>query len=147
MFGRRADRRHEDDSEVEVEVHLEQDIQTVQEATDAFLSNPDEPHRQQLLAALETLDDLTEASDAYEARVVSAAFGLSRTVVLGETDAHPVAEDLRASVLRSQADLVKAAKAAVTSPGPSGLEELRAASSKLASLQAPPDPADGVDES
>jgi len=139
IHGRHADRENPEDLEADVDVHLEQDITMVQQATDAYLGDPSERQRQVLLSALESLDRQTAASDAYEENVVgSAAFGFSsKGSVIGETGGNPIAEEVPASVLRAQIDLVKAAKAAVTGPGPSSLEGLRAARALLASAQPP----------
>lgn len=139
FLGRHADRENPEDPGADVEVHLEQDITMVQQATEAYLGDPSERQRQVLLSALESLDRQTAASDAYEENVVgSAAFGFSsKGSVIGETGINPIAEVVPASVLRAQIDLVKAAKAAVTGPGPSSLEGLRAASAALAAAQPP----------
>jgi hypothetical protein len=139
IHDRHADREHPEDGEADVDVHLEQDITMVQQATDAYLGAPGERQRQALLSALESLDRRTAASDAYEESVVgSAVFGTSsKGSVIGETGSNPIAEEVPASVFRAQIDLVKAAKAAVTGPSPSSLEGLRAASAALASAQPP----------
>jgi len=139
ILGRHADRGQPEDPDADVDVHLEQDITMVEQATEAFLGDPSERQRQVLLSALESLDRRTAASDAYEENVVgSAAFGFSsKGSVIGETGVNPIAEVVPASVLRAQIDLVKAAKVAVTVPGPSGLEALRAARAALASAQPP----------
>jgi len=133
--GRHADRERPQDPAVDVDVHLEQDITTVEQATDAYLGDPGERQRQGLLSALESLDRRTAASDAYEGDVAgSGAFGFSsKRSVLGATGGNPIAEVVPATVLRAQIDLVKAAKSAITEPGPSGLEGLRAARAALAS--------------
>ena len=137
MFGRHADRAKPDDQEVDVEVHLERDINKVHQATDAYLDNPSQVLRQELLAALEALDQQTAAADAYEASFVgSAVFGYSpKGSVIGETSRNPIAEELPGSVFRAQIDLVKAAKAAVTEPGPTTFGTLRSASLSLAAVQ------------
>jgi hypothetical protein len=137
IFGHHADHAEPDDQEVDVDAHLEQDITVVQHATDAYLNNPGEKLRQELLAALEALDQQTAASDAYEASVVgSAAFGFSpKGSVIGETSRNSIADELPGSVLRAQIALVKAAKAAVTEPGPATLDALGIASSSLAAMQ------------
>ncbi len=139
ILGRHAEGENPEDAEADVDVHLEQDITMVQQATDAYLGDPSERQRQVLLSALESLDRQTAASDAYEESVVgSAAFGFSsKGSVIGETGSNPIAEVVPTSVLRAQIGLVKAAKAAVTGPGPSSLEGLRAARAALASAQPP----------
>jgi len=141
MFGRHADRARPDDQEVDVDVHLEHDITAVQQAADAYLDNPGQVVRQELLAALEALDRQTAAADAYQANIGgSAVFGFSpKGSVIGETGQYPLAEELPGSVLRAQITLVKAAKAAVTEPGPTTFDTLRSASLSLTSMQ-PPEP-------
>jgi len=140
-FGRHPECEHPEPQAVDVEFHLEQDISMVQQATDTYLGDPGEPGRQQLLAALEALDQWTAASDAYEASLAdSPVFGFSpKCSVIGETSRNPIAEELPAQVLRAQIALVRAAKAAVTAPGPSSLDALRAANTVLASVQPSPE--------
>jgi len=137
MLGHHADRAKPDDQEVDVEVHLEHDITVVQQAADAYLSNPSQELRQQLLASLEALDRQTAAADAYDASFVgSAIFGYSpKGSVIGETSRNPIAEEVPGSVFRAQIDLVKAAKAAVTEPGPKTFDTLRTTSLSLAAVQ------------
>lgn len=137
MFGRNADRAKPDDQEVDVDTHLEDDISVVQHATDAYLNNPSQELRRELLSALEALDQQTAASDAYEESIVgSAVLGFSpKGSVIGETSRNSIAEELPGSVLRAQITLVKAAKAAVTEPGPTTFDALRTASSSLAAMQ------------
>jgi len=139
MFGRNADRARPDDQEVDVDVHLEHDITMVQVAADAYLDNPSQVLRQELLAALEDLDRQTAAADAYQANIGgSGAFGYSsKGSVIGETSQYPLAEELPGSVLRAQITLVKAAKAALTDPGPPTFDTLRTASLSLSSMQSP----------
>lgn len=108
----------------------------VQQAADAYLNNPSQVLLQELLAALEALDQQTAAADAYQANVSgSAVFGFSpKGSVIGETGQYPLAEKLPGSVLRAQIILVNAAKAAATKPGPTSFDTLRAASLALASM-------------
>jgi hypothetical protein len=137
-FGRHDPPEPDDqDVEVDVDLQLERDITSVERATGAYLGNPSEKLRQELLSALEALDEQTSASDSYEQSVVdSAVFGFtSKGRVIGETSQNPLAEELPGSLFRAQVLLVKAAKAAVTDPGPSTLDGLRSASSSLAALQ------------
>jgi hypothetical protein len=140
-FHRDAGRQSPEAQDVAVEVHLEQDITRVQHATDAYLSDPSQQRRQELLSALESLDQQTAASDAYEGSVMgSAAYGFStKGSVIGETSQNPIAEQLSGSVLRAQIALVKAAKSAVTDAGPSTLDALRAANTELTSMRSPDD--------
>ena len=103
VHGRHADRENPEDLEADVDVHLEQDITMVQQATDAYLGDPGERQRQVLLSALESLDRRTAESDAYEENVVgSAVFGFSsKGSVIGETGSNPVAEEVPASPVLS----------------------------------------------
>ena len=144
MFGRHADRARPDDQDVDVDVHLEHDITVVQQAADAYLNNPSQVVRQELLAALEALDRQTAAADAYQSNLGgSAVFGFTpKGSVIGETGQYPLAEELPGSVLRAQVTLVKAARAAVTGPGPTTFDALRTASLSLTSMQ-PPEPESG----
>ena len=137
LFSRHADRAQPEDQAVDVEVHLERDIAQVHLASDAYLNNPSQGLRRDLLAALEALDRQTAAADAYQASFVgSAMFGYSpKGSVIGETGRNPIAEELPGSVFRAQVALVKAAKAAVTEPGPTTSAALRAASMSLAAVQ------------
>jgi len=141
IFRRDAGRESPEAQDIAVEVHLEQDITMVQNATDAYLSDPSEQQRQELLSALESLDQQTAASDAYEGSVVgSAVYGFStKGSVIGETNQNPIAEQLPASVLRTQIALVKAAKLAVTDASPATLDALKAANTELASMRSPED--------
>lgn len=122
--------------EAAVEVHLEWDIEAVQQAVVAFLQNPGESARQSLLAGLEKLDNQIDLGDAYAASVVnSPIFGQApKGGVLGETSSHSMAEDVPSPVVRAQISLVRAAKAAVREPTSGAVEELRAANDALAAL-------------
>jgi hypothetical protein len=147
-FGHHDDQSEPVEQEVDVEIRLEHDITLVQDATDAFLGNPSEASRQSLLTALEGLDRQTAASDAFEESIVgSAVFGAPiKGSVIGETSLNPIAEELPSSVFRAQVTLVKAAKAAVESPGTDTLHALHLASSSLTSLRpSEPEDADGED--
>jgi len=139
MFGHHADRARPDDEEVDVDVQLEHDITVVQKAADAYLDNPSQVLRQDLLTALEALDRQTAAADAYQANVGSSGvFRFSpKGSVIGETSQYPLAEELPRSVLRAQIALVKAAKAALTEPGPPTFDALRSASRSLSSMRSP----------
>jgi len=137
LFGRHADRARPEDQVVDVDVRLERAVAQVQQASDAYLDDPSQGLRQDLLEALEALDRQTAAADAYQASFVgSARFGdSSKGSVIGETGRNPIAEEIPSSVLRAQVALVKAAKAAVTEPGPTTFGPLRAASSALGAVQ------------
>ncbi len=138
-FHRNARRESAEAQDIAVEVQLEQDIAMVHHATDVYLGDPSDQQRQNLLSALESLDQQTAASDAYEASVIdSAVYGFSaKGSVIGKTSQNPVTEQLPASVLRAQIALVKAAKSAVTDANPVTLDALRAANTELASMRSP----------
>jgi len=128
--------RNHPDQTVDVEVHLENDIKLVQSTTEAFLDNPVEVQRLELLSALEILDQQTAASDAYEADIVgSAVFGHAyRGSVIGETSQIPISNAVPSSLFQAQAGLVKAAKAAVSDPSPNALGNLGTALATLRTL-------------
>jgi len=62
MFGRRR-KGPVPPKELPVEFHLEQDVATVEASVSTYLGDPNEDHRQTLLADLERLDDQTARAD------------------------------------------------------------------------------------
>jgi hypothetical protein len=133
MFGRDNDKG----DDVAVDANLELALGEVEEAIDAYLKDPSPPLREPLLAALESLDQRIDSSDAYESSTFgSAAFGYStKGSVIGETDSASAAEEIPGSELRAQTSLVKAAKEEVRAPTPETLRELRAAHQALAAVR------------
>ena len=93
--------------------------------------------RNQLLVALEALDEQINQSDAYESSVVgSGALGFSaKGSVVGETSASPLAEEIPEAELQAQTMLIRAAKLEVTSPSDDHLAALREAERTLATLR------------
>ena len=132
----------EKDDEVAVDATLELSLGTVEEATDAYLQDPSSSLRTQLLAVLESLDQVIDSSDAYESSSIgSAAFGYStKGTVIGETSSGSAAEEIPGAELRAQMVLIKAAKDDVRAPSSDTLSALRAASHALAVVrgQGPP---------
>jgi hypothetical protein len=139
MFGRHRNqgaKRPTGEQEMPVEIHLENDVATVEHAVEAYLENSTDGQRKDLLAALERLDDQITLSDAYESRWRSIyAVGTSHTVV-GETGPNSIAEEVPSPEFSAQVALVKAAKEEVRGPSPQTLADLRTASAALASVRA-----------
>jgi hypothetical protein len=138
MFGR------DKDDDVIVDATLELVLGAVEEAVDAYLQDPSARRRAQLLAALETLDQRIDSSDAYESSTIgSAALGFStKGAVIGETGSASAAEEIPGAELQAQTVLVKAAKDEVRAPMAETLRRLRAARRALAAVRGedPPNP-------
>jgi hypothetical protein len=132
MLGRK---KHQTDEgqEVCVDATLELDLGAVEHSIEAYLKDPSVEMRNELLAALERLDQQIDRSDAYESSVIgSAAIGYSsKGSVIGETSSASPAEDIPESVLRAQTVLIKAAKREVTAPTPDTFADLHAANQTL----------------
>ena len=139
MFGRQKHQIGEDE-DVAVDVTLERDLATVEESIEAYLKDPSVNLRNELLAALERIDQHIDNSDAYESSVIgSAAFGYSaKGSVIGETSNASAAEEIPESVLRAQTVLIKAAKREITAPTPDTLADLREANQALAAARSEP---------
>jgi hypothetical protein len=141
MFGRQR-RQGDGEEELEVDATLESDLDAVEVLIESYLKDPSAGLREQLLAALERLDQQIAASDSYEGGVArSGAWGYAaKGSVIGETSDVPIAEAVPASEFRAQTALVKAAKREVSSPTTASLAELRAANDALAASrgQVPP---------
>ena len=120
MFGRHRNDELPQNTEADVDVHLEWDIDAVQQAVTAFLQNASDGSRQSLVAVLGRLDSQIDLSDAYAANIVgSPLWGQApKGDVLGETSSTPMAEEIPGAVVRVQVALVRAAKAAVRDPSP-----------------------------
>lgn len=140
MFGRHR-KEAPQNTEADVEVHLEWDIDAVQQAVTAFLQNASDGARQSLVVVLDRLDSQIDLGDAYAASVAdSPVFGQApKGDVLGETSSNSMAEEVPGAVLRAQVALVRAAKVAVQDPSPSSLEDLRTTSVSLAAASGQPD--------
>jgi len=141
LFGRHRDNEPAQNTEADVEVHLEWDIDAVQQAVTAFLENSSDGSRQSLVAVLDRLDNQVDLSDSYAASIAgSPLFGQApKGDVLGETSSHSMAEEIPGAVLRAQVALVRAAKIAVQDPSPNTLEDLRTCSASLAAASGQPD--------
>jgi hypothetical protein len=128
--------------EVAVDAALASDLVGVEEAVSAYLHDPADGLRNQLLLALEALDDQISQSDAYESSVVgSGALGFSsKGSVIGETSAASPAEEIPEAELQAQTVLIRAAKQEVTTPNSEHRAALEAAQRGLAALRssAPP---------
>lgn len=143
MSGRQEHQSGHDD-EVAVDAALELDLGTVEASIEAYLENPSATLRNELLAALENLDQQIDRSDAYGSSIVgSAAFGLSaKGSVIGETSSTSATEEISGAELRAQILLIRAAKQEVSAPTPQTLTELRAANRALATVRGLDPPAD-----
>jgi hypothetical protein len=123
--------------DVAVDANLELALGAVEEAVDAYLQDPSSPLRPQLLASLQSLDQLIDDSDAYESSTIgSAAFGYStKGSVIGETSSASAAEEIPGAELQAQTVLVKAAKEEVRAATAETLRQLRAAQHTLAAVR------------
>jgi hypothetical protein len=148
MFGRRAksqrDRADEEQSgeeqsdeqqpqqEVDVDRVLETDICAVEQAVDNYLESSTDALGQDLMAALESLDDRLALCDAYHSR-----FRLLQTSspVVGATSLNPIAEDIPSPEFQAQVALVKAAKQEVLRRTPETFADLRAAAEAVATFR------------
>lgn len=132
MFGRDKHQTDEDE-EVSVDATLELDLGTVEQSIEAYLKDPTVNLRNELLTALERLDQQIDRGDAYESSVIgSGALGFSaKGSVIGETSSASPIEDIPESLLRAQAVLIKAARREVMAPTPDTFADLRAANQAL----------------
>jgi len=130
------------DEEVAVDTTLESLLVEVETSIDEYLNNPSVELRKVLLTTLERLDQQIDAGDGYKDSISwSGAWGFSdKGSILGETSDAPIVEEIRASELRAQTELVKAAKQEVSSPTADSMTVLRAAKEALVALrgQIPP---------
>src|ERR1700733_14730386 len=76
MFGRHKQQSGGSDERVQVDATLEGDVAQVEQSVAEYLHDPTDATRRSLLAALETLEDQTDQSDAYNESVIgSGALG------------------------------------------------------------------------
>jgi hypothetical protein len=132
--GHRDGGRTGDDNPVPVDRTLEEAIQDVEVAVDAHLSAPSTGHRNDLVAALGRLDQLTSLGDIYQSRIMSSGLmgtALPSTVLGARSDA-PMAEDIPRSEMQAQIALVRAAKDECAGGGSATQSALRDAVSRLA---------------
>lgn len=143
MFGRQRHRVGHDE-EIAVDAALELDLGAVEASIEAYLENPSARLRDEVLAALEVLDQQIDQSDAYGSSIVgSGAFGYStKGSVIGETSSASATEEIPGAELRAQSALIKAAKQEVSAPSPVTLTELRAAHQALAEVRGQESPAE-----
>jgi hypothetical protein len=120
------------DQEVDVDRVLETDIWGVEQAVDNYLENSTDASAQDLMAALECLDDRLTLCDAYHAR-----FRMLQTSsrVVGATSLNPIAEDIPGPEFLAQVALVKAAKQEVLHRTTETSADLRAAADAVAAFR------------
>jgi hypothetical protein len=128
--------------EVAIDAALASDLAAAEEAVSAYLRDPSDGLRNQLLLALEALDEQINQSDAYESSVVgSGALGLaSKGSVVGETSAASAAEEIPEAELQAQTVLIRAAKQEVTTPSAEHLAALEAAQRRVSAIRSSPPP-------
>ena len=126
--------------EVAVDAALASDLAAVEVAVSAYLRDPSDDLRTQLLLDLEALDEQINQSDAYESSVVgSGALGFSsKGSVVGETSATSAAEEIPEVEFEAQTVLIRAAKQEVTTPSSEHRAVLEAAQRRLAALRSSP---------
>ncbi len=96
MFGRQKKQADGGEERVQVDTALESDVTRVEQSVAEYLRDPTDASRRSLLAALETLDEQTDQSDAYESSVIgSGAVGYaSKGEVIGETSIDSVVDEM-----------------------------------------------------
>jgi hypothetical protein len=134
MFGRQKKPTDEGEERVQVDVALESDVTRVEQSVAEYLRDPTDASRRSLLAALETLDDQTDQSDAYKGSVIgSGAVGYaSKGEVIGETSIDSVVDEIPSQELHAQIALVQAAKNEVRGPTTETFGALQSAQAALA---------------
>jgi hypothetical protein len=125
---------------IAVDEGLEQAIDGVQAAVDAYLGTASAEQRDALVAALGHLDELTALGDDYTNWRAATRWGSGVSPgasVLGARSSSPIAEELPTRVLQAQITLVRRAKDAVADGGPATSDALRTAAAELTSAQNP----------
>lgn len=137
MFGRQRKQTDEGEERVQVDAVLESDVTRVEQSVAEYLSDPTDASRRSLLAELETLDDQTDQSDAYEGSVIgSGAVGYaSKGEVVGETSIDSVVDEIPNEELHAQIVLVQAAKNEVRGPTTETFAALQSAQAALAATR------------
>jgi hypothetical protein len=138
LFGRHKQQDgHEELVAVAVDAALEGDVAQVEQTVVEYLRDPTGATRGSLLAALETLEDLTDQSDAYKESVIgSGALGYaSKGEVFGETGIDSVVDEVSSKELNAQVALVNAAKAEVRGPTAGTFAGLRSAHAALTAIR------------
>lgn len=137
MFGRQRKQTDEGEERVQVDAVLESDVTRVEQSVAEYLSDPTDASGRSLLAELETLDDQTDQSDAYEGSVIgSGAVGYaSKGEVVGETSIDSVVDEIPNEELHAQIVLVQAAKNEVRGPTTETFAALQSAQAALAATR------------
>jgi hypothetical protein len=144
-FGHRNSHDHgrpDGDQPIAVDEGLEQAIDAVEAAVDAYLDTASSDRHDALVAALAHLDELVALGDGYTNRVAATRWGYGVSPgasVLGARGSSPIAEDLPTRVLQAQVALVRCAKDAVTDGGAAASSALRNAAEELAGARVPPE--------
>jgi hypothetical protein len=129
------ERREPDERDIDVSHELEEELKQVEQAVDEFLGTLGDSARKALLASLDHVDELSQASDSYMQRfVVPYPFTSS---IVGATSLNPIAEKVPGTVFEAQVDLVKAAKQALTRTTTESLADLRSAAATLQEMREP----------
>ena len=126
------------DQPVAVDEGLEQAIEGVEAAVDAYLDTASSDRRDALVSAIGHLDELVALGDDYTFRRTTTGWGSGVSPgasVLGARDSTPIAEELPTRVLQAQLALVRWAKDALADGGPTAWEALRSAAQDLTSAR------------
>jgi hypothetical protein len=136
MFGRHK-KQTDGGERVQVDAALESDVARVEQSVAEYMTDPTDASRRSLLAALETLDEQTNQSDAYEGLVIgSGAVGYaSKGEVIGETSIDSVVDELPSEELHAQIALVQAAKNEVRGATTETFAALQSAQAALAATR------------
>jgi len=137
LFGRHKQQADGGEESVPVDAALEGDVAQVEQSVTEYLHDPTDASRRSLLAALRTLEDQTDRSDAYKESVIgSGALGYaSKGEVFGETGIDSVVDEVSSKELTAQVALVNAAKDEVRGPTPGTFAALQSAHAALASIR------------
>ena len=134
MLRRRERRQDAQDQELEVDFHLESDIESIATLVLSFLQRPDdESTRKALSSELEVLDDQTASADSYSNfKAVWVRLAIPGSSVIGATSDYSPGEDVPGPEFAAQVTLVKAAKNAIGDSTTETLAALQKASDDLA---------------
>jgi hypothetical protein len=137
LFGRHKQQADGGEESVPVDAALEGDVAQVEQSVTEYLHDPTDASRRSLLAALRTLEDQTDRSDAYKESVIgSGALGYaSKGEVFGETGIDSVVDEVSSKELTAQVALVNAAKDEVRGPTPATFSALQSAHAALAAIR------------
>ena len=119
---------------MEVDFHLESDIESIATLVLSFLQRPDdESTRKALSSELEVLDDQTASADSYSNfKAVWVRLAIPGSSVIGATSDYSPGEDVPSPEFAAQVTLVKAAKNAIRDSTTETLAALQKASDDLA---------------